>query len=115
MLGSKQENKQMKIQIETDNNIEGDTILTQAVEAVVRGTLDRFSPQITRVEIHLSDENSDEKFGAEDKRCLLEVRLASHQPIAVSDRAATSEQAVSGAAEKMKHLLETTLGRLNDR
>ena len=105
----------MKIQVETDSNIEGSTMLAQAVETVVRDTLDRFSSQITRVEVHLSDENSGEKFGPNDKRWLLEVRLASHQPIAVTDRAATSEQAVSGAAEKMKHLLETTLGRLSDR
>ena len=105
----------MKIQVETDNNIEGGTVLTQAVETMVRDTLDRFSSQITRVEVHLSDENSHEKSGADDKRCLLEVRLVNHQPIAVTDRAATSEQAVGGAAEKMKHLLETTLGRLSDR
>ncbi|WP_373539944.1 HPF/RaiA family ribosome-associated protein [Chamaesiphon sp.] len=105
----------MKIQVETDSNIEGNTMLTQSVETVVRDTLDRFSSQITRVEVHLSDENSGEKFGTDDKRCLLEVRLASHQPIAVTDRAATPEQAVSGAAEKMKHLLETTLGRMSDR
>ncbi|WP_373543397.1 HPF/RaiA family ribosome-associated protein [Chamaesiphon sp.] len=105
----------MKIQVETDNNIEGNTMLVQAIETMVRDTLDRFSAQITRVEVHLSDENSDEKFGTEDKRCLLEVRLTSHQPIAVTDRAATPEQAVSGATEKMKHLLETTLGRLSDR
>ena len=105
----------MKIQVETDSNIEGNTMLAQAVETVVRDTLDRFSSQITRVEVHLSDENSGEKAGTDDKRCLLEVRFASHQPIAVTDRAATPEQAVSGAAEKMKHLLETTLGRFNDR
>ena len=50
--------------------------LVQLVEAVVRGALDRFSEQITRVEVHLSDENSDKKFGTDDKRCLLEARLA---------------------------------------
>jgi hypothetical protein len=56
------------------------------MEAVVRDSLDRFSEQITRVEVHLSDQNSDKKFGNEDKRCLLEARLAGLQPISVSDR-----------------------------
>jgi len=45
----------------------------------------------------------------------LEILVDVPRPIAVSDRAATPEQAVSGATEKMKHLLETTLGRLKDR
>jgi hypothetical protein len=34
--------------------------------------LDRFSEQITRVEVHLSDENSDKKLGAGEKPCMLE-------------------------------------------
>lgn len=105
----------MKVQINTDSNIEGHDELVQLVEAVVRSALDRFSEQITRVEVHLSDENSDKKFGTDDKRCLLEARLAGLQPIAVSHQAATLEQAVDGAAEKLKRSLDSTLGRLGNR
>lgn len=105
----------MHIQISTDSNIEGGNALTQKLEAVVRDTLDRFSEQITRVEMHLSDENSDSKLGASDKRCLLEVRLAGRQPIAVSHQALNLEQAVVGAAEKMERSLDSTLGRLGNR
>jgi ribosome-associated translation inhibitor RaiA len=105
----------MQIQINTDGNIEGNDVLAQQVEAVVRGTLDRFSAQITRVEVHLSDENSDKKFGAGDKRCLLEARLAGLQPLSVSHQAATLEQAVNEAVEKLKRSLDSTLGRLDSR
>ncbi|MEA5452588.1 HPF/RaiA family ribosome-associated protein [Leptolyngbya sp. CCNP1308] len=105
----------MQVQINTDSNIEGNQVIAEQVGYAIRDTLDRFSQHITRVEVHLSDENSDEKFGAHDKRCLIEARLANHQPISVSDQAATVEQSLSGAAEKMKHLLDTTLGRLSDR
>lgn len=105
----------MLIQINTDSNIEGDNALTRQVEVTVSDTLDRFSEQVTRVEVHLSDENSEGKSGAKDKRCMLEVRLAGRQPIAASDQAPTLDQAVRGAAEKMKRLLESTLGRLGDR
>ena len=71
---------------------------------------------ITRVEVHLSDENSNKKIGTgDDKRCLLEARLTSRQPIAVSHQAATLEQAIDGAAKKMRHSLETVLGRLGNR
>jgi len=105
----------MDIQINTDSSIEADAALVQQVEAMVRDTLDHYSEQITRVEVHLRDENSDEKFGANDKRCMLEARLAGHQPIAVSHQAPTLEQAVNGAAKKMKRSLASTLGRLDNR
>lgn len=105
----------MHVQINTDSNIEGDNALAQQVEAVVRETLDRFSEQISRVEVHLSDENSDKKLGTDDKRCLLEARLVGIQPIAVSHQAATLEQAVDGAAEKLKRYLDSTLGRFGNR
>lgn len=105
----------MLIQINTDTNIEGDDAFAQQVEAVVRNTLDRLSEHITRVAIHLSDENSDKKVGTEDKRCLMEARLASRQPISVSHQAATLEQAVDGAVEKLKRSLDSTLRRLDSR
>jgi len=105
----------MQIQINTDSNIEGSNRLAQQVEAVVKEALDRFSAQITRVEVHLSDENSDKKFGTDDKRCLLEARLAGLQPISVKHHASTLEQAVDGAVERLKRSLDSTLGRLGDR
>src|SRR5665811_2615635 len=105
----------MHIQINTDSNIEGDNALAQQVETMVRETLDHFSRQITRVEVHLRDENSVSKSGTEDKRCLLEVRLIDRQPIAVSHHASTLERAVDGAAKKMKRSLVSTLGRLGNR
>jgi ribosome-associated translation inhibitor RaiA len=103
------------IQINTDSNIEGDAALVQQIKAVVMNSLERFSEQVTRVEIHLSDENSENKFGTDDKRCLLEARLAGLQPISVSDQAATLEQAVDGAVKKLKRSLDSTLGRLGKR
>lgn len=105
----------MQVQINTDSNIEGHDELRRQVEAVVRDALARFSERITRVEVHLSDENSAEKSGGDDMRCLLEARLAGLRPTAVSHQAETLEQAVDGAAEKLKRSLESTLGRLDER
>jgi len=85
--------------------------LTGQIESAVRNALDRFADQITRVEVHLSDENSDKKSGRADMRCLLEARLAGLQPISVSEEAATLAQAVDGATRKLKRSLESTLGR----
>jgi hypothetical protein len=84
--------------------------MTQQVEAALRAAVGRFTDQITRVEVHLSDLNS-HKFGPDDKRCLLEARLAGRQPTAVSHQAGTIQEAIEGAAEKLKSSLESTLGR----
>ncbi|MDQ6630874.1 MAG: HPF/RaiA family ribosome-associated protein [Verrucomicrobiota bacterium] len=102
----------MKIQINTDNNIEGREELAEQTKATVESTLGRFTGQITRVEVHLSDENSQHKGGAHDKRCMMEARLEGHQPIAVTDEAETIAQAIDGAADKLKRLLDHTLARL---
>jgi hypothetical protein len=104
----------MLIQVHTDNNIHrrGETV--RLVHSSVEGTVGRFRERITRVEAHLSDTNSHKSKG-DDIRCVLEARLAGLQPIAVSHQAATIEQAVTEAADKLERLIESTLGRLQDR
>jgi ribosome-associated translation inhibitor RaiA len=103
----------MKIQLNTDIHIDGTEALAAQVSAAVEQALARFDEHITRVEVHLSDENGG-KSGQHDKRCTLEARLEGRQPVAVTEHAATLEQAVHGAAQKLAHLLDSTLGRLHD-
>jgi ribosome-associated translation inhibitor RaiA len=107
------ENKIMEIQINTGHNISGREEMIRQTEAVVESTLGHLADHITRVEVHISDENN-KKGGGHDKRCLMEARLKGHQPIAVSNEAESIVQAISGAAEKLKSLLGHTLGRLSD-
>ncbi len=102
----------MHIQVNTDRNISGDESLAASVEAILERALARFADQITRLEVHLSDENSASKSGVIDKRCLLEARLAGRDPSSVSEVALTVEQAVTGAAQKMTSLLDSELGKL---
>jgi ribosome-associated translation inhibitor RaiA len=104
----------MQIQINTDHNIEGHETLAARVSGVIENALSRFSDHITRVEVHLSDENSDKKGGYEDMRCMIEVRLEGRQPIAVTHQATTIDEAVDGAADKSANLIESTLGRQHD-
>lgn len=100
----------MQIQFNTDNNILGTEELRGPLEEQIVKSLSRFSKSITRVEVHLTDENS-HKRGQNDKRCMLEARLEGMQPIAVSNNDATEEQAVSGAIDKLKAALDTVIGR----
>ncbi len=101
----------MQIQVNTDRNVEGGAEFSSQVESAVQGIVGRFSDQITRVEVHLSDVNGAKSHG-DDKRCLIEARLAGRQPVAVSHEAATLEGAVEGATDKLKRSLESSLGRL---
>ncbi len=100
----------MKIQINTDKNIAGDERLNQHAEGVVERALRHLAAHITRVEVHLSDENS-AKPGTSDKRCMMEARIEGRQPIAVIHDAANLHQAIDGAAGKLKNSLDHTLGK----
>ncbi len=103
----------MNIQINSDNNITGTEGLSNFVESAVTETLKRFDNYITRVEVHLNDENS-HKSGMNDKRCMLEARLEGMQPIAVTAHGDTIQAALKGALAKLKSSLDTTLGRLQN-
>ena len=103
----------MHVQVNTDNHIDGDEALTAQVRGVVEGTLSRFAEQLTRVEVHLSDLNSHK--GGNDKRCVMEARLEGLRPTAVTHQASTLDQAIIGAADKLKRAVESTLGRLRER
>lgn len=101
----------MQIQINTDRNIEGREALAERVRSEVKDALDHYSAQISRVEVHLSDENAD-KGGRRDMRCMIEARLEGRQPIAVTEEAASMAQAVEGATGKLTRLIATQLGRV---
>ena len=101
----------MIIQFNTDNNIAGSERLNEYFTTTLTESLNRFSNQITRLEVHLTDENSN-KEGQNDKRCVLEARLEGMQPIAVTNNADTIEQAVKGAVDKLKSSLDTVIGKL---
>ena len=101
----------MLIEVNTDKHIQGRADVAASVQGMVDGALDHFRERITRVEVHLGDENGS-KGGGSDIRCSLEARIEGHQPVAVTHHADSVEEAVEGAAEKLDRVLEHTLGRL---
>ncbi|MDI6045810.1 HPF/RaiA family ribosome-associated protein [Flavobacterium yafengii] len=96
----------MTVQINTDNNVEGHARLKAYIAEELGTALARFEDKITRLEVHLADENSD-KFGINDKRCLIEARPVNMQPVAVTNHADTTEKAFQGALDKIKKVLDT--------
>lgn len=101
----------MTIQFNTDKNISGSDRLTSPLIVLLTEGLCKYSSQITRLEVHLTDENG-RKEAVNDKRCMTEARLEGRQPIAVIHHADNHEQAIAGAIEKLNTMLNSTLGRL---
>ena len=95
----------------SDKHIDSDKRTQDWVTATVEVTLERHLEFLTRVEVHLSDDNGG-KSGPKDKRCKMEARPKGHQPILVSHDADSLTQAVEGAAEKLEHALEHLFGKL---
>lgn len=103
----------MIVQFNTDKNIIGKESLEAFVSNTITDDLARFNDLITRVEVHLSDENAS-KEGPNDKKCILEARVKNKQPIAVTAHANTIEKAVSTAIDKLKAALDTIDGKLKN-
>lgn len=97
----------MQVQIHT-NGIANSDALNARLQQELDTALKVFSGQITRVEAHLHDDNGP-KHG-NDKRCLLEIRLAGHQPIAVEaasdDMYLSITQAAGKAQRAVRHKIE---------
>ena len=100
----------MQIQVNTSNGVENKETLERWADGEIRAGFARFASDVTRVEVHMADENS-AKGGAGDKRCTLEARVAGHPPVAVTQHAPTLDEAFRGAEAKLKHALDHALGK----
>jgi ribosome-associated translation inhibitor RaiA len=103
----------MKIQFNTDKTIIGDESQEHYFNTLIEQRLNRFQSHITRIEVHLSNENGT-KEGQNDIKCVLEARLEAREPIAVTCQTDTVKSAVSGAIDKIKTSLDTVLGRIKN-
>lgn len=101
----------MKIQYNTDKTIRAEERQEEYFTSMIAEGLKRFQSHLTRIEVHLSDENGN-KEGVNDILCLLEARIEGRQPIAVSCQSDTLEIAVKGAMDKLKTSLDTIIGRI---
>lgn len=104
----------MQVQINTANNVAGREALMESIEADVRSRLSRFEDRLTRVEVHVADENGERQEG-DDKRCVIEARPAGLAPVTVTEQAGSIDQATSGALGKLSSALDRTFGKITDR
>jgi hypothetical protein len=105
----------MELQFNTDNQIDGDATMEARAREIVETTLSRFASRLTRLELHLADENSPSKGGSADIRCTLEARPEGLRPIAVTHHDADPDAAMRGAARKLSRALDSEFGKLDAR
>ncbi len=100
----------MQIQINTDHHLQGSEAREQWASSVVEAAMANFADSVTRVEVHLSDENAG-KGGDAAFRCVMEARVNGRAPIAVTNDAPSLDSAVNGAIHKLVRATEHAMGR----
>jgi ribosomal subunit interface protein len=103
----------MQIQINSDKNIDITSDLKQDYKSKIEKKLMRFENMISRIEVHLSDENS-EKSGLDDKKCLIEARMLNRQPIIVTETSDVIEKSFASALNKLRRKLDSIVGKMRD-
>ena len=104
----------MQVQVNTDDHIHGGESLAQWINDEALSRLSRFRDHITRLEVFLTDLDGS-KSGVKDKRCRLEARVASRQPVSVTADGDKMATAFMDAVDKLIRALDTDLGRVKDR
>jgi hypothetical protein len=100
----------VQILIHSDHPVANYEALTTRVTEVVTNALRHFKTHITRVEVHLVDENG-AKHGPDDKRCTMEARIEGRGPAAATHHSATIDSAVHGAAVALAKVIDGVFGR----
>ncbi|MFT5077026.1 MAG: ribosome-associated translation inhibitor RaiA [Flavobacteriaceae bacterium] len=103
----------MTIQINTDKTLTGEKRSSDFFISQITEALQRFESHITRIEVHLKDENG-KKDGFNNISCLIEARLEGKQPIAITNQADTINLALTGAIDKIKNSIESILGKIQN-
>jgi ribosomal subunit interface protein len=103
----------MKIQINLGKNLGVHDGLEEYFSGELEKSLTRFADRIISIMVHIEDENS-LRSGPKDKRCLIEVRPANLQPIAVTEHSDTVPKAFVNAMDKIKRMLANTYDKQNE-
>jgi len=100
----------MQVQFNSDSSVMGTENVAERIEAQVREKLARFEERLTRIEVHVRDENGP-KHGADDKACTIEARPRGGRAIGVTEHASTVDDAARKAASTLAQRLERHFGK----
>lgn len=101
----------MTILVNTDNHIEGKEELNNYITNLYTEKLSRFNSHLTRIEVHLSDENAG-KAGTDDKKCSIEAKIEGADPIFASAQSDEMSKAIHEGLQKIKRGIEHHLDKV---
>jgi len=94
----------------------GDIDKTDAIDQFVRekllSKLGHLTNKLTRVEVHLRDDNSASKSSYNDKRVLIEARPAGRKPLAVEQRGGDLYSVITDACSKLSRAVRNEVERM---
>lgn len=93
-------------------DVESSQALTDHCNDAVDSALRHVASQVTRVEIHLHDDNAN-KSAADDKRCTMEARIAGEQPLAVDHASDDLYKSITEAAGKLGRAVKSKIEKRN--
>jgi len=93
-------------------DIDKNDALEQYVHDQVNQHLTHVADRITRVEVHLRDDNSHHKSASDDKRCTMEARPKNRQPLAVEHKGDNFQTVVAETAGKLERALKRAFVRV---
>jgi len=100
----------MQFQFNSDSSVMGTENVAERIEAMCRDKLARFEERLTRLEVHVSDENA-AKGGADDKACTIEARPRGGRPLGVTAHVSKVDDAARKAANTLAERLERHFGK----
>ena len=100
----------MLLESVTDHNIGSTESLIAQVKDLTQSSLELYESHLTRVIVHLSDENAG-KSGVKDKRCLIEARLEHLSPLVVESRDSNLVLALEATLKKLERSLSTVMDK----
>lgn len=85
--------------------------MDQHINDQIEQHLGRFLKRLTRIEVHIADENEPSRDTGDDKRCLIEARPAGRDPLVAEHTGADMYEAIDKAIHKIGRVLEHKLER----
>lgn len=104
----------MDFQFNTNSSVMGTENVAERIETQLRSRLERFAEKLTRLEVHVSDNNAS-KGGSADKQCTIEARPRGGNPLTVTAQSSDVDAAARDAASKMVSLLDSHFGKAERR
>lgn len=101
----------MDFQFNTGNAVPADIRVEAHFEARIRERLARFSPRLSRIEVHVRDIDGTRRESPQGIEAMIEARPKNGDPLSARERGPNTDAAISAALQKLVARLDATFGK----